>query len=153
MDSFQTNQLRNYKAFWLSTPMDMRTSSTSFLSLYTAEGRKLKSFFMRYWLHPHVKAATVIAVCQSFYKRPYLGRTYRILAAFNSQRVDFKAWISVPENSFHLHITHKAKPFLGSLTINNFTEVIIKIIVYFIQKICILFKSDNYEDQIHIQPR
>lgn len=56
-------------------------------------------------------------------------------------------------NSLHLHITHKAKPFLGPLTINKFTEVIIKLIVYFLQKIFIFFKSDNSEDQIHIQPQ
>lgn len=54
-------------------------------------------------------------------------------------------------NSVHLHIARKAKPFLGPLTINNFTEVIIKIIVYFLQKICIFFKSDHYENWINVQ--
>lgn len=42
----QMNQLKNYKAFWSQTQMDMRTLSTSSPPLYTAEGRKLKSFFM-----------------------------------------------------------------------------------------------------------
>lgn len=35
----------------------------------------------------------------------------------------------------------RAKSFLGPLTDSNFTEVIIKIIVYFLQKICIFFSN------------
>lgn len=107
MVSLQTNQLKNYKAFWSLSQMDMRTLRTISLPLCTAEGRKLKSFFMRYRLHPHIKAATVITESASiFCKKPYLGRIYRILAAFDSQRADFKAGVSVAMNSFHLHITH-----------------------------------------------
>lgn len=46
--------------------MDTRRSRTSSSPLYIAEGRKLKSFFIRYWLHPHIKAATVITESASF---------------------------------------------------------------------------------------
>lgn len=80
--------------------------------------------------------------CQYFCKKPYLGRIYRILAAFDSQRADFKARVSLPWIRF-ICISHivRTKPFLGPLTVSNFTGVTIKITVYFLQKICIFLKN------------
>ena len=74
MDSIQMNQLKNYEAFWSLRQKDMRTCRTSSPSLYTAQGRKLKFFFMRYWLHPHIKAATVITESASIsVRKPVWG--------------------------------------------------------------------------------
>lgn len=125
---FPDKSIKNYKAFWSLSQMDMRTSRTSFSPLYTAEGRKLKSFFMRYWLHPHIKAATVITESASISVRnPIWGgfREYWLLSIH--KELILKPGSQLPWTHL-ICISHivRAKPFLAPLTVSNFTDVIIK---------------------------
>lgn len=118
--------------------MDVRTSYNSFSPLYTAEGRKLQSFFMRYWLHPHIKAVTVIRESASISVRnPVWGgfTEYQLLSIH--KELTLKQGSQLPWIPFICLLHIKQSHFFVVLTICNLTEVIMKVTVYFLQKIYI----------------